>query len=286
MIQLFILYVVIIVSSILYNYFGNSLENVQYYHHRLTGWGDKTFYLDCCVLSSILYSQNKYSILERYLHPSFSRIFKLENLTFSRKATVVGCAICTKQRELIFVFRSTSNLSDVQFSVDNSLISTSEGYIHRGYNTIAEESLPSVMYVLSQFPDTKNIVICGHSLGGAIGSIVGYKLASKFEFYNIKVKSFGAPKYGDKFLKHNIENFKNLDIINYINLSDQVIYKPACEKFKRIGRDICANIDTGNDNVNHGIKVYREILNGTNTIKYREYRFDEILSKIFLDILG
>lgn len=124
-------------------------------------------------------------------------------------------------------------------------------------------------------------------MGGALSSIVGFLLC-KYYSYNIKVYSFASPKFGNKQLKYYIENMKKLKIFNILNEADMVIHKPLNWKYTRIGREIKFRIDTGNDNVNHGIKVYRECVLKTkkSIIPKRGHRIDEILSRWFLDILG
>ena len=74
--------------------------------------------------------------------------------------------------------------------------------------------------------ENMDIVICGHSLGGAIASIVAIKLfiVSKYRFQERLVKciTFGAPPIGDQNLQQFVSQQMSLCIYNLVNVNDPV----------------------------------------------------------------
>lgn len=276
-------------------YFGNSLESIQYYHCRIMNYWDKEvvplkwgdFSIDnsltllyLCVLSSVLYSGVSYIKKPYFL----DKIEVLYGYSFTMKKVRVGY-VFRDNDFLVVVLHSTSNLSDVSFSFLNNLISIDDGQIHEGYYIRTLEFFPNLLEILSKYSDIKKVFLTGHSLGGACSSILGY-LLSKYFNYMICVYTFGSPKFGNNQLKDKIEKIEKMKIWNIVNTADKIPNKPSNWKYVRIGKEIKYRLDTGNDNVNHGIRVYKEILCKKSTIKKRKHRFDEILSRVFLDLLG
>lgn len=298
MISLIILYIGFILIYCLILYFGNSLEQVQYFHCKIMdnweGIKDLSLCWDLkyskqnalsllylCVLGSVLYSG--VSFIKK---PSFVEDIEIMyGYSFSMKKSKIGY-ILNNSDFLVIVLFSTSNLSDVLFSLMNTLIDIDDGQIHEGYYMHTIEFLPNILECLSKYEHKKKIYVTGHSLGGSLGSVLGY-LLSKFFNYSVCVYTFGSPKFGNNQLKFKIESMKNIVIWNTINEADKIPEKPNNWKYTRIGKTVKRRVDTGNDNVNHGIKVYKEIVEESETkIKKRKHRFDEILSRVFLDILG
>lgn len=300
MISLLLLYCSLVVFVVILKYFGESLESVQRYHHKLfrrEEWENLEWVgeysesrslvlLQCCVLGSIVYSEKKKCINAMYVPSFFERIFSIEGLSFTRTIQNVGyVGKCSDFFVISLV--STANISDVMFSTSNDLIDVEDGQIHEGYYTHTLEFLGSVLNALVKYRDIKKIFITGHSMGGSLGCILGYLLNKHF-CYDVEVYTYASPKFGNNQLKYYIDKCKNLKIYNTINLADLVVYKPNNWKYVRIGKTIEHRIDTGNDNVNHGIKVYREIVlkKEKSSIVKREHRVDEVMSRFFLDILG
>ena len=183
----------------------------------------------------------------------------------------------------IISLRGTSNLEDILVSMDTSFTHVPDGKIHQGYYN-------KVMEIIQAYPELTlgtEIIFCGHSMGGALVSILGYLLHKQNPNLKIRVYTFGSPMYGDYHLKEYISNQKNIKMINYINVADPVVYKPIDTGYKRIGTVKKWKIDSGNDNVNHNIRTYREcVLQSKGTKCKRTHRFDEILSRFFLDLFG
>jgi len=294
----FILYLLLIIIFIIWIKFTKSFEELQYYSTYFIDYDwkednlttenffnyteDKSLsLLKCCVLSSIIYSNEL-----NFSNPSyFNKVYKLDCLTFLRNKKIKGFLATSKDFVVISIV-STSNMEDILVSSNANKIDIEDGEIHEGYYTQAIEILTKITEILSNHRDIKKIYLSGHSFGGTIISIIGYLLA-KNDYHDVCCYSFGGVKYGDKTLKYNIEKMTNLKIYNILNIADLIIHKPLINNFIRIGEDIKHRIDTGNDNLNHSIKVYREcVLKVENSeIKGRSNRFYENIFRMVLDFI-
>jgi hypothetical protein len=285
--SLLVMYIILLLIYTIGRYFNSSLDKVQVYHQKLLklDWTDPGILVSGISTTEMLFHCVSSSVLAKgvyFNYPNADKIFNLNGFGYTRNIQPIGSVIINKEVTIIS-FISTACLSDVMFSISNKLINTSDGKIHEGYYTRCLENLPMLLDVLYS-QQSKNIILTGHSLGGTIASVFGYLLL-KYNF-NINVITFGSPKFGNRQLKHYLE--RKLNIVNILNHSDPVIHKPSKKGYIRIGKEIYGNVDTGNDNVNHGIKVYHEIVREVkiSLIKKRGHRFDEILSRWILDLFG
>ena len=183
-------------------------------------------------------------------------------------------------------------MDDILSSLESRQKEIPQGMIHYGYEKRFQRSYYSLMKNLVKYRSSERssdqntkLTLIGHSLGGVMASIAGFYLNLDFDF-DITVRTYGSPKWGNRQLKRFIETKENISITNYINTADPVIYKPG-NNYLRIGKVVSGHIDTGNDNVNHGIKVYRELLinNFDFKTKPRKHRLDEIISRKIMNIL-
>ena len=100
--------------------------------------------------------------------------------------------------------------------------------MHRGFNKAFSYIWPEIEAFLSS-ADSKKLILCGHSLGGALAFIT----ASKVDFH--KLVTFGAPRvqFGSKL---SIEPERH---IRFVNCSDAVPgLPPAIFGFRHVGKMI------------------------------------------------
>lgn len=302
MYTLFILYIAIIFITFLWINFGKSLKRVQYQYHRYlsdTSLFDykknhNLYMLGCCVFSGILLNtyETNFFISEYTIIKGLTYTFQEENFGFMCKHPDSN-----KKNSLIMSISSTSSIDDVLVSIDNELTTLQSkngdvGKIHKGYLDQIMKILPSVLTYLSKEPFRNTIYLTGHSLGGALVTVLAIILYIYFpKRYKFKIYTFGSPKYADEeaidFIEKRNEYF---EIVNYINDADPVVNKPVDPRYHRVGKDIHWKLDSGNDNVNHGIRTYKEcvleIKQQDSSIKKRIHRFDEIISRGVLDLLS
>lgn len=257
-----IIYIAIIISIIIWETFGKSLETVQYHSNKiLTKSSAFPFYY--CGYSCLLYSNE----------PNFRYFVPFSWVLYDEYNKPFGYV-----HKNIVSFVSTSNLFHVMDSIDDS---PNEYGLHRGYYNKLVKFIPDILTFTSEYD---KLVICGHSMAGAMAGICGFCISQARPFQSIDVYIYGSPKFCTEETKFN----DSVTIYDYINVSDPVVYKPINSKYIRKGIRIEKCIDTGNDNVNHGLKVYRKIVmnESADDIPFRPHRYDEVIMRWFLDLLA
>ena len=295
---LLFLYVSLVASLSIWNDFGTRLRNIHYYNARLTylDWsrGDllwksdvysesmAVFLLECSMISSLVYTE---SIVLRK-PKEFKRMYVLRGLNYYKRSSTIGFAGYTRDKQnLVVVVKSTANLSDVLTASDTSVVETGDGKIHRGFWFQALEVLPSILDILFAVPTLNTVYLAGHSLGGAVASVLFCQLKEIFPSKIFSCYTYASPKVCDEQFKKFIKSGR---VFHHLNKSDPVIYKPKLSVYRRFGNEIYHTVDTGNDNVNHGIKVYLECVRKVKESKIprRTTRWDETFSRWVLDMLG
>lgn len=282
----------ILICIIIWVRFGYSLEHIQYYYHRLLNDHElfnhkhfELYMLGCTAISGIIY--NHYHNYNQQINKTILRLNNNKiHFIETHENNIVGYIVQYKKSYIISMI-STINLDDIITSTQNDLVDIIHGRVHRGYLTRIKNCYQNVLNIL-QNSSVNEIYITGHSMGGALGCLLGYYIHQHIPDLIINIYTFGSPRYGDLYLKYYIEHEHNINIINYINEADPVVYKPLNYEYVSIGKVNKWKIDTGNDNVNHGIKVYKECVQQlkSSKIKRRTHRIDELLARSLLDILG
>ncbi|WP_166217888.1 lipase family protein [Pseudomonas atagonensis] len=71
------------------------------------------------------------------------------------------------------------------------------GQVHRGFYEAAQKAYDFAVKYLEKFYTGQTLLICGHSLGGAITLLLSEMLRRRPEGYNIQLYTYGAPRAGD-----------------------------------------------------------------------------------------
>ena len=70
--------------------------------------------------------------------------------------------------------------------------------VHRGFYKAAQKAYGFVVKYLDRFYTGQKLLICGHSLGGAVALLLSEMLRRRADFnYNIQLYTYGAPRAGD-----------------------------------------------------------------------------------------
>lgn len=103
-------------------------------------------------------------------------------------------------------FRGSSNiqnwLENVQFNkispYSNSSIKVESGF-YKAYNYIKDDIFDNLI-ILSDKYETSNVIITGHSSGGAMATLMSYDLATEYKFLDFRIQiafTFGSPRVGN-----------------------------------------------------------------------------------------
>lgn len=71
-----------------------------------------------------------------------------------------------------------------------------QGQVHRGFYEAAAVAFNFVVTYLEKFHVSQHLIICGHSLGGAVALLLAEMLRRR-QPYNIQLYTYGAPRAGD-----------------------------------------------------------------------------------------
>ncbi|ELQ75015.1 putative lipase/calmodulin-binding heat-shock protein [Trachipleistophora hominis] len=107
------------------------------------------------------------------------------------------------KNKLVVSFRGTESAEDILADVSCDYVEFLDGYAHRGILELAKKFLEEHENVINCYMKTmklKKIVFVGHSLGGAIASLVSILLTIKNCTYPTSVMSFSSPP----FLSYNL----------------------------------------------------------------------------------
>jgi pimeloyl-ACP methyl ester carboxylesterase len=113
--------------------------------------------------------------------------------------------ICHHDEVILIAVRGTASLKDALRDVHALQVPFEEGVgqVHQGFYTALQAMKAFVLRYLDKFHAGQKIIICGHSLGGAIALLLAEALRRRAGVtYNILLYTYGAPRSGDStFIK-------------------------------------------------------------------------------------
>lgn len=137
-------------------------------------------------------------------------------------------AFATHSDEIILIaIRGTNEGVDILRDADGFQVPFEEGKgaVHRGFYGAAKQAYEFATSYLDKFHAGQKILICGHSLGGAIALILSEMLRRRRGFaYNILLHTYGAPRAGDATFVQAAESLAHHRMVNH---NDPVPSVPA-----------------------------------------------------------
>ena len=136
--------------------------------------------------------------------------------------------------------------------------------VHKGFNSYADLTLRMLLTsgsyeFLEQFRREKDayLLLTGHSLGGAVATIVGQRLIDfGFDPDRLQVITFGAPAVGNKAFKQMYGS--RLDLIRVTNSEDPVplTLQAVLRNYRQFGEEVRFRIPRTFNNMNHFLHLY------------------------------
>ena len=136
--------------------------------------------------------------------------------------------------------------------------------VHKGFNSYADLTLRMLLNsgsyeFLEQYRKEKDarLLLTGHSLGGAVATIVGQRLIDfGFAPDRLQVISFGAPAVGNTAFAQMYGD--RLDLIRVTNSEDPVplTLQAVLRNYKQFGKEVRFRIPRTFNNMNHFLHIY------------------------------
>lgn len=167
-----------------------------------------TSLMSSCKHSTMVYSRKYWRPIKEYIH----------------KGNLHG-AILTEHDKLRIVFKGTCDVYDFAHSLDIRHMDVKKDNIcHKGYHDrfarIKDDVLNDIDHITNK-NDINKIILCGHSMGGAIAFLAAYYCMKAFPHHEIHYHSFGAPKVANRHLYDDVKN--NIYEHSVIELSHDII---------------------------------------------------------------
>lgn len=105
----------------------------------------------------------------------------------------IGCMI-SKENRIILCFRGTDGWNDLRYNLNSVPKQWSGHFIHRGYLKAFKEIQPCIETYLRHHAKDKVVICTGHSLGGALATLVGLWLKKQPWIEKVVTITFGMPR--------------------------------------------------------------------------------------------
>lgn len=167
-----------------------------------------------------------------------------------------------KINTLYIVFRGSDELKDWRSNIMiNDIILKDNVKIHKGFYLFLQKNniIKTILNIIEIIQKTKKykIIICGHSLGGALSQVLGYELLDTS--YNIDIIIFGMINIGNLEFQKKLQNRYNIIMVNF---SNDVVFQLLLIFYKKciFNNIILPNLKGNNGFKNHNIDMYIEFL--------------------------
>ncbi|WLH12939.1 lipase family protein [Pseudomonas hefeiensis] len=127
-------------------------------------------------------------------------------------------AFITHNDELILIaVRGTQQSADGLRDADALQVPFEEGdgHVHRGFYRAAKQAATFVTSYLDRFYAGQKLLICGHSLGGAVALLLSEMLRRRQENYSIQLYTYGAPRAADSMFIKNADALMHYRMVNH-----------------------------------------------------------------------
>jgi hypothetical protein len=143
--------------------------------------------------------------------------------------------VAIKDKSIYIVWRGSSSKKDFQndASIDKVHFIEEGEKVHIGFKTcwdaVKDETYKALEIALSTLGgegEVDNIVVCGHSLGGAITTLCAYQIYTIYKSNKIISCTIGSPRVGNKVFKANFDK-SSIESLRIVHNLDVVTRSPS-----------------------------------------------------------
>lgn len=140
--------------------------------------------------------------------------------------------VATKDKTIYVVWRGSESKKDFQndASIDKVPFLNEGEKVHIGFKSCWEsvvgdtyDAIDTALETLQG--ETTDIVVCGHSLGGAVATLYAHSIKKHYPHYNVKCVTIGSPRVGNKTFKDNYDSYE-IDTLRIVHNNDLVTHTP------------------------------------------------------------
>lgn len=193
--------------------------------------------------TNICENKNLYKFCSKLSKETYKNTPNVSNLLYDTHMNVINT-----NNTLYICFRGTSSLQNWKSNFDIRLKeykkNNNKFKIHNGFYTQYNSIRHNILPFLIKNDTYNNIIVCGHSLGGALATICCLDICDNIYNRNITCVTFGCPRIGNKDFSdlYNLYNIK----MHRIVISDDLVPKwPINREYTHI----CNSIYFKNKNI-------------------------------------
>jgi hypothetical protein len=111
------------------------------------------------------------------------------------------------------------------------------GKVANGFDEHSQKVAGAVRWQIDHKAPGAKVTVAGHSLGGAVAGLVGYELKKTAPNADIKVVTFGAPRFGDETFSKDYDRLLGKSTAHFVNDRDPfsrstgLLYAPTGDTF-------------------------------------------------------
>jgi hypothetical protein len=134
-------------------------------------------------------------------------------------------------------------------------------FVHHGFNSVLQghkDEIYPVLKKLHKQNPTAEIVVTGHSLGGALSTLFGYMAAKELPKSTVRVISFASPRVGNETFRIEHDKIPNLTHVRVVNNRDAITATPSFY-YSHVGKTVLHLTDSGlkpYDNYNYPVWTF------------------------------
>jgi triacylglycerol lipase len=159
---------------------------------------EKNKKLLCVLMSSLSYADSStfYETLNKWGQNLLN--FKM----YSSECQYVSFCTYALKDAVIIAFKGSSSIKDFFYNINTVLINSQEikGRVHQGFYDLLmkNKTLNKISKIIENYPISTKVIFTGHSLGGALASLMTSYCQNKFGKDTASLYTFGSPRVGDQ----------------------------------------------------------------------------------------